>query len=107
MTRRQSRSAKAQKAALTWTKDLKREQIIFIVATSFLDAATRAERLRLDTRRVELCEQRLANIQQQVQLGLKLPDRPRSRQSAAHVEPATAAAFESAETRPPGCIWRP
>lgn len=65
--------AKAQKTALTWTKDLKREQIIFVVATAFLDAATRAEKLRLDNRRVELCEQRLANIEKQVQLGLKLP----------------------------------
>ena len=65
--------AKAQKTVLTWTKDLKREQIILIVATSFLEAATRAERLRLDTRRVELCEQRLENIQKQAQIGLKLP----------------------------------
>ncbi len=65
--------AKAQRTVLTWTKDLKREQIILIVATSFLEAATRAGRLRLDTRRVELCEQRLATIQKQMQLGLKLP----------------------------------
>jgi outer membrane protein len=65
-------SAKAQKAALVWTKDLTREQVIFIVATSFLEAATRADCLRLDQRRVELTTQRLANMREQLRLGLKL-----------------------------------
>ncbi len=64
---------KALKAGLVWTKGLQREQVILIVAGSFLDAATRAARLQLDTRRVELCEQRLSTIEQQVQGGLKLP----------------------------------
>ncbi|MBV9128332.1 MAG: TolC family protein [Verrucomicrobia bacterium] len=66
-------AAKAKRTELTWTKALKREQIILVVATAFFDAATRAERLRLDTRRVALCEQQLETIEEQVRLGLKLP----------------------------------
>lgn len=65
--------ARAQRSALVWTRGLQREQVIFIVTTAFVDVVARGERVRLDARRVQLCEQRVPNIQQQVQIGLKLP----------------------------------
>jgi outer membrane protein TolC len=64
---------RAQKEALAWTSQLKREDVIYRIADVFISTVSAENRTSLVDREVYLLERSVADIQEQEKQGTKLP----------------------------------
>ena len=78
-------SAKAKQAALAWTKNQTREDIIFTVSEAYFNASIAAEKLRQDERAAKLAAKRLEIVKSQVSQGLKVEEDVKLAESQARV----------------------
>jgi len=67
------RAARAQKEVLSWTSNLRREDVIYRITDAFVTTVAAQNRAGFTTRRVSLLEETLNNVEQQQKQGLKLP----------------------------------